>query len=1183
MDNEDPLLAGQVSPAEWEQIPDRVKRLLTELLTKMDLVEQGNPLIPGPFMPGPFLDAAPMGIAVHDATGNLIYLNQMGQALLGRTCGLESNLNHLPELFQVYREDSQTLYPPEALPSTRALGGESIQVDDLEVHHPDRVIPLEVCARPIFDSHGQVIYAIATFQDISDRKRREVQYQATQNALRESEIRYRQVVQTQTDLILRSRPDTTITFANEALCFALGQPLDKVIGLKWDAFVPEDEVEEIHGKIAALTPDAPIFENINRDQRANQQIGWTQWISLGIFDSQGRLLEIQSVGRDVTALQEQVRREKALNRVFQAIRNSLDLETIFATATAETAQLLAPLDCFVVQYDSDQAVWRHVAEFRHDPHSPTTIGFTIADTDTPFAEHLKRFQVLRVEDISATEDEINCSVAEAMPGAWLLIPLAVEGKLWGSFSLNATQPAFRWQEDQVELAQFVAEQLEIAIQQSNLYHKVHLELVERRRVETALRESETRFRHLFESTPKIAVQGYNRHRQVIYWNQASELLYGYTREEACGQQLEDLIIPPQMRPAVIEAINRWLVEDEAIPADELNLMRKDGSTVAVYSSHLLLTNAAAEKELYCVDIDLRDRKRAETALRESEERYRLLAENIHDLVCLHDLDRRYLYVSPSCESLLGYCYGDMVGQDPYDFVHPEDRDRMVADCYGAALSGQPKPTTYRMRQKSGQYIWFETLTKPILNFQGQVVQLQTTSRDVTERIQAQAQIHHEALHDSLTGLPNRNLLMERLALALNRAHRSPNYRFAVLFLDLDRFKVINDSLGHLTGDLLLIAIAQRIRSILRSTDLAARLGGDEFVILLDEIQGIQEAVRATERIFAALRSPLEIEGRQVYSTASIGIVLGSGDYDQASHLLRDADTAMYRAKSQGRSRYEVFNAAMHAQALERLHLENDLRQAITRQELILHYQPIVALDTGYLVGLEALIRWHHPTQGLKLPGTFIPVAEETGLVSTLDYWALATACGQLAQWQAQFPHLADLKMSVNLSVQDLRRPDLLTEVDRVLGQTGLAGYCLVLEITESMLIDDVEATIVALEQLKERGVHITIDDFGIGYSSLSYLHRLPVDSLKVDRSFVQHIHTDKRNHQILATIMALGNQLELDVIAEGSETQEQLEHLQDLGYKFAQGHFFSHPLSGPATEVLLGHPGLKFPTPVSEE
>ncbi len=708
--------------------------------------------------------------------------------------------------------------------------------------------------------------------------------------------------------------------------------------------------------------------------------------------------------------------------------------------------------------------------------------------------------------------------------------------------------------------------------------------LERQQAELRLKESEQRFRHLFESTPLISVQGYNVQRQVIYWNNASESLYGYTKTEAVGKQLEDLIIPPEMRQGVIDAIHAWHTEGKEIPADELNLLRKDGSRVAVYSSHVMLTNIEGEQELYCVDIDLTDRKQADIELRESEERYRLLAENTNDLVCLHEPDGRYIYVSPSCEMLLGYDYKELLGKDPYDFFHPDDIDS-VRDSHLRVLEQRPIPVTYRIRHKSGDYIWFETLSKPIKGEDNQVIKLQTTSRNVTERIKAQQQLRYDALHDGLTGLPNRSLLTERLELAINRSRRLDTYHYAILFLDLDRFKVINDSLGHLAGDQLLIVVAQKLKSHLRDIDLVARLGGDEFVILLEDVKGVEKAIQVTERILADLQNPLHINDSEVVVSTSVGIVLGTRHYHQATDLIRDADIAMYRAKAASKGSYKVFNVEMHTQAVNRLTLETDIRKALEREEFFIYYQPIVELtnngirspdslgsvmlETNRLIGFEALLRWQHPTRGLVNPEEFIPMAEETGLIVPIDYWMLRTACQQLAVWKNQFPHRLPLKMSINLSAQDLRQSNLLAEIDRVLATTELAGADLTLEITESMLIENISKTIGLLKQFKEREIQISIDDFGTGYSSLNYLHRLPANNLKIDRSFVGQMAHGNRNYQVVSTIIALSNQLGLAVVAEGIETSQQLQWLKDLGCEFGQGYFFSKPLQKEMVELIL--------------
>lgn len=597
-------------------------------------------------------------------------------------------------------------------------------------------------------------------------------------------------------------------------------------------------------------------------------------------------------------------------------------------------------------------------------------------------------------------------------------------------------------------------------------------------------------------------------------------------------------------------------------------MMKAGASDYVMKDNLSRLPEAVRRELREREVRVQ-RAQAEEELRKSEERYRLLAQNINDLVCLHDLTGQYVYVSISCESLLGYHYDELIGRHPLDLIHPEDRDRLLAETNHQLFIEKSTPITYRIQQKSGQYIWLETLTKFILNADLEVIQLQTTSRDITQRIKVQNQLKYEAIHDTLTGLCNRHSLMERLDLVIGRAKRYQNYHFAVLFFDLDRFKVINDSLGHVAGDQLLIAIAQKILTLVKKTDLAVRLGGDEFVILLDEIHNIQAAIHYTEQIFNLLRQPFRIGDREVYITTSVGIVLGSAKYDYGVDILRDADIAMYRAKKQGKARYEIFDTQMHAQAIARLHLENDLRQAIAHQHFVLLYQPIICLADTRLIGFEALVRWHHPEQGVISPNQFVPIAEETGLMTHIDYWVLRTACQQLAQWQKTFPQCADYKISVNLSAQDLQRHNLLIEIDDILTTTGLSGSCLTLEITESMLIEDVESTIALLAQLKARGIQISIDDFGTGYSSLSYLHRLPIDNLKVDQSFVKQMQDSRRNYQIIQTIMTLSNHLGLVAIAEGIETPRQLTQLQDMGYQWGQGYLFAKPLRSEKISNLL--------------
>ena len=427
--------------------------------------------------------------------------------------------------------------------------------------------------------------------------------------------------------------------------------------------------------------------------------------------------------------------------------------------------------------------------------------------------------------------------------------------------------------------------------------------------------------------------------------------------------------------------------------------------------------------------------------------------------------------------------------------------------------------------------------------------------------ESQERFRYDALHDALTELANRTLLIDRVDCALKRVKRHSDYQFAILFLDLDRFKVINDSLGHLVGDKLLVEIARRLERAVRAIDTVARLGGDEFAILLDDIEDLKEATHIAERIAADLKVPVQLAGENVCTTASIGIATSSTGYAQAGDILRDADLAMYRAKELGKARHVVFDQIMHAQAQTRLQLEYDLRRALDRQELRVYYQPIVALETLQLIGFEALVRWQHPERGLICPGEFIPLAEETGLILPISRWVLEAACRQVQEYQQRYlPMAAPLEISVNLSAHQLQESSLMQHIDQVLAQTGFDGRSLKLELTESMLIENADRVTRMFAQIKSRNIKLSIDDFGTGYSSLSYLHRFPVDTLKIDRSFIHRIHHGSKDLGIVQAIITLAHQLEMTVTAEGIETSQQLAQLQALGCDYGQGYWFSKPM-----------------------
>lgn len=562
------------------------------------------------------------------------------------------------------------------------------------------------------------------------------------------------------------------------------------------------------------------------------------------------------------------------------------------------------------------------------------------------------------------------------------------------------------------------------------------------------------------------------------------------------------------------------------------------------------------------------RKHAEEALRVSEERYALAARGANDGLWDWDLVRNKTYFSPRWKSMLGWEEHE-IGDSPEEWfgrIHPDDVDRVRADIQAHLEEQTPHyEDEYRMLHRDGNYLWMLGRGIAVRDSSGKAYRMAGSQTDITRG----------KVVDVLTGLPNRVLFMDRLSRSFERARRRKDKTFALIFLDLDSFKLINDSLGHLIGDQLLVAIASRLEATVRSTDSVARfgrnhtiarLGGDEFTILLEDISSALDVTRVAERISAELSTPYAVGGQELFPTASIGIALYNPSYQGPEEMLRDADIAMYSAKALGKGRYEIFDANMRANTIARLQLETELRRAVERKEFENYYQVIVNLNTGRICGFEALIRWKHATRGIISPGEFIPVAEETGLIVPLGQYVLKSACQQMRIWQTRYHHEPPLFVSVNLSARHFLQSDLVQQCRAVLYETQLSNSSLSLEVTESAMMPDPETAIELMNQLKALGIKISLDDFGTGYSSLSYLHRFPLDSLKIDRSFVSRIMEDD---EIVRTIITLGRNLGLRVIAEGVETMEQVAKLRELGCEFGQGYCFSVPVNAQEATDLL--------------
>ncbi|WP_353672019.1 EAL domain-containing protein [Synechocystis sp. LKSZ1] len=569
--------------------------------------------------------------------------------------------------------------------------------------------------------------------------------------------------------------------------------------------------------------------------------------------------------------------------------------------------------------------------------------------------------------------------------------------------------------------------------------------------------------------------------------------------------------------------------------------------------------------------DITEQYRVTQALAESEERLEGVLGSIQDVVwSTAAVTREVLYLNPATAEVYGRPVTDFY-QDPQlwsALIHPDDRLLMEYGLQSLLEQGHLE-IEYRILRPNGEIRWLLRRARVVRDDEGNPLRLDGIDSDITERKLAAEQLHYSATHDTLTHLPNRLFFLNRLEHALQRHRRHPDFNFAVLFLDLDSFKVINDSLGHACGDLLLQEIAQRLKSCLRPEDTLARLGGDEFTMLIEEIHTIQDVVLIAERIHRALFRPLNLHGQEIFTNTSIGIATSHIFYRRPEDILRDADTAMYQAKAKGKACYVVFDQAMHHNAVLRLQRESSLRRALERRELELHYQPIINLDTGQLSSLEALVRWRHPEEGLIMPSHFIDIAEETGLIIPISQWILEEACAQTLALQAELSAWHDLTISVNVSSRHMRNRDLLEDIDRVLALTHLRPQSLKLEITETLLMDNLELATEVLLELRKRDISISLDDFGTGYSSLSYLHRFPINTIKIDRSFVSDMQPHSENAEIVRTIITLAHSLNLDVIAEGVETELQLAQLHWLACDQGQGFFFSPPIPGPLLSQTL--------------
>lgn len=772
---------------------------------------------------------------------------------------------------------------------------------------------------------------------------------------------------------------------------------------------------------------------------------------------------------------------------------------------------------------------------------------------------------------NATEDDAWISqMGQPWIKSYIGLPIPVLDRIAGFLNVDSATPDFFGPTEVERLGAFV-QHAAVALRNAWMYAQARREIIER----VKALKTERNFVSAVLDTAATMVIISNTEGRIIRFNRTCERATGYSFDEVKGKHIWDLFLTSDEAESV-RSIFSTLAKGQ-YPIDyESVWLTKTGDRCTIAWSSTVLDNQGAVEYIISTGHDITERKQIEEALRQGGERYALAVLAANHGLWDWNLKTNEIYFSPHWKAILGYEEQEIQSSvdEWFSRVHPEDLPRLKVDVAVHLEGTTPSfKSEYRMLHWNGEYRWVLTQGLVVRDEQGQPERLTGSQADITQRKLNEDELRYASSHDALTGLPNRSSFTKRLERAVEQAKQDKDSLFAVLFIDLDRFKVINDSLGHLVGDQLLITVARRLKASLRSGDMVARLGGDEFTILLEHIRSADDATLVADRVAHELTAPINLEGHELFVTASIGIALSANGYEHADDILRDADTTMYRAKAQGRARHEIFNTEMHTQVVAIRELESELRRALERQELQLHYQPIVSLATGEISSVEALLRWNHPRLGLIGPSEFVSLAEETGLIVPIGEWVLWTACNQVKVW-----HLAghsSLRVGVNVSIRQFQSSHIQAElpdlVAAVLIETGLPAQALDLEITESLPLTNNEVNSMVLRQLRRLGVQIVLDDFGIG-SSLVVLKQFPISAVKIDQSFVKEIITNYSDSAIITSIINLAHSLGLKVIAEGVETEAQLAWLRAKGCDEIQGYLFSRPLATQELTNLLTSP-----------